>query len=58
MSTTLCRLPIVVIALVVLIPLDAAMVSRESADALDLKIAQVRQQGCPCGCVQPQRQTP
>ena len=45
MSTTLCRLPIVVIALVVLIPLDAAMVSRESADALDLKIAQVRQQG-------------
>jgi hypothetical protein len=45
MSTTLCRLPIVVIALVLLIPLDAAMVSRESADALDLKIAQVRQQG-------------
>jgi hypothetical protein len=45
MSITLRRLPIIVIALVTLIPLEAAMVSREGADALDRKIVQIQQQG-------------
>jgi hypothetical protein len=45
MSVTIRRLPAVVIALVTLIPLQAAMVSREGADAFDGKIAQIQRQG-------------
>ena len=45
MSITVRRLPVFVIALVTLIPLEAAMVSREGAAALDRKITQIQQQG-------------
>jgi hypothetical protein len=45
MSITVRRLPVFVIALVTLIPLEAAMISREGATALDRKIAQIQQQG-------------
>ncbi len=45
MSLTIHRLPVIVIALVTVMPLGAAMVSREGADALDQKIAQIQQQG-------------
>ncbi|MDA1185686.1 MAG: hypothetical protein O2930_13705 [Acidobacteria bacterium] len=42
---TLHRLPVIAIALATLIPLDAAVVSREGADILDGKIDRIRQQG-------------
>ena len=45
MSLTIRRLPVVFIALVTLIPLEAAVVSREGAAALDGKIARIVRQG-------------
>ena len=45
MLLTIRRLPVVFIAMVTLIPLEAAMVSREGADVFDGKIAQIVRQG-------------
>ncbi len=45
MSIILRRLPVIAIAVGTLIPLDAAVVSREGADALDRKIAEIQRQG-------------
>lgn len=45
MSIILRRLPVIAIAVVTLIPLDAAVVSREGADALDRKIVEIQRQG-------------
>jgi len=45
MFLTIQRLPVVFILMVALIPLEAAMVSREGADAFDGKIAQIVRQG-------------
>lgn len=45
MLLTFHRLPVIAVALVALIPLEAAVVSREGADVLDRKIDEIRQQG-------------
>ena len=45
MSLTFHRLPVIAIALITLIPLEAAVVSREGADLFDRKIAQIQRQG-------------
>jgi len=45
MSLSIRRLSVVVVALISLLPLEAAVGSREGADALDGKIAQIQRQG-------------
>ena len=45
MFLTIRRLPVVFIVMVALIPLEAAIVSREDADVFDGKIAQIVRQG-------------
>jgi hypothetical protein len=55
MSLTFRRLPVVALVLVALIPLEAAVVSREGAAALDGKIAQVMVQGAAPNAGSPRR---